>query len=750
VIRVPGSDPMVESEVEAPSTDGLNLKHLRAELERLDVMIRREVRRWRLAGQDPADAFRGLYVSDEEAEALLARPLGNGWGDNVSLPSDEARAYAEAEAQAVDRINIIQAQALAEGHYLRLVRLVEAFQLDRFELDTLLLCLAPSLDLRYEKLYGYLQDDVTRRRPTVNLILQLLCEPGEERLRAQSRLQQHGALFQHELVRRTSESGPPRSALLGTSFEVDPTVVTWLLGAYQPSEDLEGADRRPLETDKVADSFLAGIDIARLMPAVRDMAVVFFYGPDREAQEAAARLMAGKIGRPLLRLDLARLRHEGPDLERPLKLAVRDARMVEAVPFVMSWDRVLTDGAPMPGALEAISTLPDLAIMAGEAAWQPSSDGSHRPIYAFEFPVPSYPQRVALWSHFMGERGKRDESGEAKGTLDLEGVASQFALTTAGIRQAVASAGDRASLQGQHLQEEHLFAAARDQSNPRLNQLANKLKPRYGWEDIVLPEDQLANLREIVAAVRGRPIVLDEWGAGRRLASSRGATILFAGPPGTGKTMAAEILADELGLDLYKIDLSTVVSKYIGETEKNLDRIFAEAESSNAILFFDEADALFGKRSEVRDSHDRYANLEISYLLQRMESYDGVTILATNLRANLDEAFTRRLQFAVDFPFPEEADRLRIWQTLLLPEMPRAEDLDLHLMARRFELAGGNIRNILLSAAYLAAADGRQLTMTHLLHGARRELQKLGRLINDGYLASAEFSERGTALRGDE
>jgi SpoVK/Ycf46/Vps4 family AAA+-type ATPase len=247
----------------------------------------------------------------------------------------------------------------------------------------------------------------------------------------------------------------------------------------------------------------------------------------------------------------------------------------------------------------------------------------------------------------------------------------------------------------------------------------------------VLPADQVALLRELVATVRGRPVVLEEWGLGRKLVSSQGITVLFAGPPGTGKTMAAEIIAGELGLDLFKIDLSTVVSKYIGETEKNLERIFVEAERSNAILFFDEADALFGKRSEVRDSHDRYANIEISYLLQRMEAYDGVTMLATNLRANLDEAFTRRLQFAVDFPFPEEKDRLRIWQTLFPPDVPREPDLDFGLLAKRFKLAGGSIRNIIVSSAYLAASNGNLVTMAHLLHSTRRELQKMGRLVED-------------------
>jgi SpoVK/Ycf46/Vps4 family AAA+-type ATPase len=261
--------------------------------------------------------------------------------------------------------------------------------------------------------------------------------------------------------------------------------------------------------------------------------------------------------------------------------------------------------------------------------------------------------------------------------------------------------------------------------------LARKLSQRYTWDDLVLPDDQVTRLRELVQMVRGRAQVLDAWGLGEKLASSYGITALFAGSPGTGKTMAAEVLARDLGLDVYKIDLSGLVSKYIGETEKNLERVFSEAESSNAILFFDEADAVFGKRSEVKDAHDRYANIETSYLLQRMEAYDGVTILATNLRSNLDEAFTRRLDVIVDFPFPDAAQRANIWKALFPSGAPRGEDVDLELMARRFKVAGGSIRNILVAAAYLAAANDSSLDMSHLLHATRREMQKLGRLTDE-------------------
>jgi SpoVK/Ycf46/Vps4 family AAA+-type ATPase len=235
----------------------------------------------------------------------------------------------------------------------------------------------------------------------------------------------------------------------------------------------------------------------------------------------------------------------------------------------------------------------------------------------------------------------------------------------------------------------------------------------------------------MVNTVYQRPTVYGQWGFDRKLALGKGLNALFAGESGTGKTMAADIIAGELGLDLYKIDLSSVVSKYIGETEKNLDKIFTEASTSNAILFFDEADAIFGKRSEVKDSHDRYANIETGYLLQRMEMFDGVVILATNLRANLDEAFTRRLHFAIEFPFPEPSDRERIWRVTFPPETPIAPDADLKLLAERFRLAGGAIRNIVLAAAFLAAESGQSVGMSHLLHATRREYQKMGRLIDE-------------------
>ena len=254
----------------------------------------------------------------------------------------------------------------------------------------------------------------------------------------------------------------------------------------------------------------------------------------------------------------------------------------------------------------------------------------------------------------------------------------------------------------------------------------------------------MALLREICNHVKYRDRVYGDWGFGRKLALGKGLAVLFAGPSGTGKTMAAGIIAAELGLDLYKIDLSTVISKYIGETEKNLSRVFEEAETSNAILFFDEADALFGKRSEVRDSHDRYANVEVGYLLQRMEEYEGVAILATNLRKNMDDAFVRRLHFTVDFPFPDEEDRHRIWKGIWPQDTPLDATIDLDLLASRYEVAGGNIKNIAVAAAFLAADEGEVVRMSHVIQATLREYQKTGKLLveEDEFAAEDRFVRR--------
>jgi SpoVK/Ycf46/Vps4 family AAA+-type ATPase len=305
-----------------------------------------------------------------------------------------------------------------------------------------------------------------------------------------------------------------------------------------------------------------------------------------------------------------------------------------------------------------------------------------------------------------------------------------FQFTGGQIQNAVVNARDLAVMRcdSEPIGTEALYQSCRAQCNRKLSDMAQKIVPHFSWCDIVLPQDKVLQLKEICSYVKYRYVVYRDWGFDRKLSLCKGLNVLFTGPSGTGKTMAADIVANALGLDLYKIDLSCVVSKYIGETEKNLNRIFKEAETSNAILFFDEADALFGKRSEVKDSHDRYANIEINYLLQKMEDHEGIVILASNFRKNIDEAFTRRMHFSIDFPFPDEEYRLRIWERIFPAETPRCTDIDYDFLARRFKISGGNIKNIALSAAFMAAENSKEVNIKHIIMATKRELQKMGKL----------------------
>jgi SpoVK/Ycf46/Vps4 family AAA+-type ATPase len=274
---------------------------------------------------------------------------------------------------------------------------------------------------------------------------------------------------------------------------------------------------------------------------------------------------------------------------------------------------------------------------------------------------------------------------------------------------------------------EDLYQGCKAQSNRNLSSLARKIEPHYNWEDIILPKDTKEQLSEVSRYIKHRGTVYIDWGFDKKLSLGKGLNVLFCGPSGTGKTMAAEIIAKDAGLDLYKIDLSNVLSKYIGETEKNLNKIFGEAETSNAILFFDEADALFGKRSEVKDAHDRYANIEVGYLLQKMEEYEGIVILATNLQGNIDSAFLRRMQFVIEFPFPDEKLRFQIWNRIFPKEAPLAEDVNYKFFSNRLKLAGGNIKNIALAAAFQAAEESCEIGMRQIMHATKREYQKIGK-----------------------
>ncbi|MGB3676027.1 MAG: ATP-binding protein, partial [Candidatus Nanopelagicales bacterium] len=469
---------------------------------------------------------------------------------------------------------------------------------------------------------------------------------------------------------------------------------------------------------------------------------LYFQGPRDAGQIECAERLATEAGSPLLIVDVTTLAHSSAPMVDMLPLVFREAVLHGAVIYLDGSDIVVGEHDQTRTALDAeIARHPGITILAGRNDWV-SAGPEPLGVVTVNFTIPDPDERQQLWEQAL------DEVGAHLPRDDITLLASRFNLTRTSIREAALTAhhATRIPASAEWSQEARsqqaptlpaLFAAARSQTGHDLAALARKIDPMYGWDDIVLSTDATAQLHELCDRVIFSERVMRTWGFKRKMSQGTGISALFAGPSGTGKTMAAEVIARAVGLDLFKVDLSSVISKYIGETEKNLEKIFTAAADANAILLFDEAEALFGKRSEIRDSHDRYANIEIAYLLQRMEQFDGVSILTTNLRQHLDDAFTRRLQYVIEFPFPDEAHRRRIWQVSLPADTPYDPAIDFDALAREFRLPGGNIVNVVLAAAYLAAAQDSTIGMPHLLRAIRREYQKMGRVIPTSELDTA-------------
>ncbi|MGZ4350170.1 MAG: ATP-binding protein [Solirubrobacteraceae bacterium] len=582
------------------------------------------------------------------------------------------------------------------------VRLEEAvgrLGLDALDSSVLALCAAPELQPRYGRLYAYLQDDVTRRLASPRLASELLCGEGVHPADVLACFEPGSRLSSGGAIRLITADAT--ATLADRPVKVADRLVAFLLGASDLGTAAAGARLRRIDADPASGRQDSVAEIAPLLAAHTRLPLIVC-GPDAGAVVAAA------TGAPMLVLGAR-------DLDKAETMA--DARLAA----VLAGGRLCIDGlsdlspAERTALLRAIDESPErLVLICGSR--RDAAALSDRPALIVEVPHPSFAERGRAWSGLTGVSDANEVAAKFRLSIEQIRAAAEVSLLTARSR------GDATPLPAD------LDMGARHASSSRLGELASHLDPAYGWEDLVLPERQLDLLRSISAYLRHRDQVLSEWGYEVTVSRTQGLKVLFAGESGTGKTMAAQVLGAQLGLDLFRVDLATIVSKYIGETEKNLERIFTAADGSNAILFFDEADALFGKRSEVSDSHDRYANIEVAYLLQRMEAYPGAVILATNFRRNIDDAFVRRLDFVIDFPFPEAADRRRIWRLVLPAAAPLSDDVDFEFLAERFKLSGGAIRNCSLAAAFRAADEGSQIEMRHLVRAVAQEYGKQGRL----------------------
>jgi hypothetical protein len=501
---------------------------------------------------------------------------------------------------------------------------------------------------------------------------------------ARSRFTTTAPLIRHGLL----TVDEPERPFLTRSLRVPDRVSAYLLGHDEPDEALRDLVWSPIpvsttDTDHVARALAAGIPVVYLRQR-RDL--------------GAFSVAAGALRGGYLLVDLSRVQ-SGEDPASIAEVARREARLA-GLPLVI-------------GPVDSLEA--GVVRRLADGGWPVVMSGSVVCDPAWADPPPLVVDLETVDA----------PAGLSEGAV--EAALSAFRLGPDQYRRALDTGRARAAAEGVDAESRHFAAGARQQNNVGLERLARRVEAAARWQDIVLPPATLADLEHLTARVAHRHRVLDEWGMRRGGGRGEGITALFAGESGTGKTLAAEVIAGELGLDLYVIDLSTVIDKYVGETEKNLEKIFVEAEGVNGVLFFDEADALFGKRSEVSDARDLYANVEIAYLLQRMETFDGLAVLASNLRANIDEAFARRLSLLVDFPQPDPLQRRALWRQHL-ERLPLGDEIDHDFCADAFELAGGNIRNIAVTAGYLAASNGRVVTMEHVIKAVHLEYRKLGRL----------------------
>ena len=601
-----------------------------------------------------------------------------------------------------------------------LKRLADRLRLSRFDKDVLLLCAAAALDSRVSRLCAAANAD-GKPYPTFSIAVRLFDDPAWETLAPQGGLRHWRLIEIHQTTAEPIISAALRADERIVNFlkglnHIDDRVANWIRPvAMKPPSLLPPSHAAVRER---VEAFLA------VEAESAERPVVQLIGPHAAAKSVIASAVSHAAGRSVWRLPVASISEFGRDLEEIARLIVRESILLDAHLFIDA------DADEPPAAGQAGLPLARFLDRAdGVVAFLAIRDQgptTDRPTLTILVDKPTVGEQREAWLTALGSK--------QASAADL--LAGQFNLDFADIARIAAQTKPQRKGGALH---SALWREAREAVRPRIAGLGERLDARAGWDDLVLPPPQMDLLKELAAQIRNQWTVYEDWGFARRMNRGLGIAAMFCGGSGTGKTMAAEVVARDVDLDLYRIDLASVVSKYVGETEKNLRRVFDAFEDGGAILFFDEADALFGKRSDVKDSHDRYANIEINYLLQRIEAYRGLAILATNRRSALDPAFLRRLRFIVEFPFPDAHARTEIWRRAF-PAAALEDKLDCERVAR-LALSGGNIHSIALNAAFRAASESTRVSMDHVLACARAEMVKLDLPINE-----ADF-RRPTELR---
>jgi len=617
--------------------------------------------------------------------------------------------------------------ALADDRFAPLARLVRVFWLDKIDLAIVAVLLAPELDPELERAFTFALDDFTKKRVDLSFLGRLIGGREEDDIdRVYARLDDTAPLRRHgALTLSTPTENTPSSM---RTVRLADRIVAFLRGHDTVDEAVRGFVRVSHEPAALAAVVMDEAKIAQIRRALVGSGGaaprVVLAGPEGVGRAMLVEALLAEREISCVRIDLAAVGDE-PRAFELINAALREAALRDAVAILDGRD-AFKDGVPR-GVGQAIAEgAATLAIaMVFTLSVRPSWLANAIPeLVELEVPAPSFRERLELW--------RRELPAPLAKPEDVETVAARYSFTGSTITRVARRAEATARLRepnAPQIQLDELSEAARLTFSHRLGTMAQRIPTGFKWDDLVLPKDTMDAVREVLRFARYKPVLLEEWGFAAKLPYGRGVSAILSGPPGTGKTMVCQLLAHELGFDLYRIDLSQVVNKYIGETEKNLARIFEEAETSHAVLFFDEADSLFAKRTTVTSANDRYANLEVNYLLQRMETFDGVTLLATNLDQGIDEAFRRRVRFSIAFELPEAPERAKLWRSMFPPQAPLAPNIDWDTLARQFEMAGGYIKKAVLRAALSAAEGNRAVTNADLVEAARLEYREMGRII---------------------
>ena len=727
-------------------------EHLADELRRVDLLVRAQALRWKLttAPAKPEGLWGMLHVSAGELDAYIDAPFV----PPGELPAGLDDALSGFRTAAADLRREIELRVAATRQRSRLTSLIDLFGLEELDRDILLVALPAQLETRYQRLFGVLQDDASRAAPAVHLIREILQPVARGPTAVVSALLGTGGLRRHRLVQLDGDERSPEP-LAARSLRVDDRIAGFLYGGDELDGRLCGiAEPLPAATDDGRD---ARTPLGAWLRERRERdeldAVVFLCGPYGAGHAAMAGLLTGAAGLPRVVCDCGAALESPDGWDACVALAFREARLRGAAIEWSSCELLLREEALSRrwGALVAAADdFAGLTLLASEMPWDPAGCLLSKPFLRIDLPAPGFAERRSIWETTLAERVPEASNPGALAQF----LATSFQLTEGQILDALALARGLALQRDPadpSVDMEDLAEACRRQSARQLVTFSRRIEPRAGlrFSDIVLPPANARQLQELRGRIANRARVKGELGLNGSLPLRDGLVAMFTGSSGTGKTLAAELLARDQGVDLRRVDVSALVSKYVGDPEKNLSRLFDDAERSNSIIFFDECDSVFGKRGEVKDPRDRWAAMQVNYLLERIEAYSGVVILASNMRQNIDEAFTRRLDMILEFPLPGPDGRLQILRGMLPEGVAGPSDDELESIATRFRLSGGNLRNVVVDAAFRAlaeAGEGRpRLTLRHLVIGTAREYQKLGRPV-----AKAEFGEDLYALLGEE